>query len=129
MVDTTPPVLTYCPDDIEELITSGALFTTIVWDRPTATDDSGAVNLTFSTFSSESLFVRVDGVPFEVVYIFSDQAGNTVTCSFSVSAICKIHLNSFKNTNLYFIQTYLVISHIFSVCLCHLHAAHRTVIK
>ncbi|XP_072037686.1 uncharacterized protein [Amphiura filiformis] len=90
LVDTTPPVLTYCPEDIEQLITSGALFVTLVWDRPNATDESGSANLTSSTLSSESLFVRVDGVPFEVMYVFSDDAGNSVTCSFTVSAISSL---------------------------------------
>ena len=92
MVDITPPVLLYCPEDIQQLVTSGALFTTIYWNRPNATDESGPANLTSSTLSSESLFVRVDGVPFEVVYVFSDQAGNTVECSFTVSAVCKSSL-------------------------------------
>ena len=37
----------------------------------------------------ESIFVRVDGTPFEVLYEFSDQTGNIALCSFTVSAICK----------------------------------------
>ena len=90
--DTAPPVITYCPDDIQQLVTSGAPFTTISWDHPDAVDESGPANLRSSTLPSESLFVEVDGEPLEVVYVFSDQAGNIVECSFTVSAVCKWYL-------------------------------------
>ncbi|XP_072046397.1 hyalin-like [Amphiura filiformis] len=81
-VDTTPPVIDLCPDDIIETIELGATTATVSWTEPQASDLSGNVTMsprsriptTFSPFAET--FVR---------YVFQDASGNKKLCEFFVS--------------------------------------------
>ena len=80
--DSTPPVITGCPNNIVRNIELGAVSgTTATWTEPTATDDSGSATLTQRTNTPGSFFVI--GTT-QVLYVFSDPSGNSATCSFNV---------------------------------------------
>ncbi|XP_072046393.1 hyalin-like [Amphiura filiformis] len=81
-VDTTPPLVNLCPDDIIETIELGATKATVSWTEPQASDLSGNVTMsprsriptTFSPFAETP-----------VKYVFQDASGNENTCEFFVS--------------------------------------------
>ncbi|XP_072018035.1 hyalin-like [Amphiura filiformis] len=79
--DTTAPVISNCPNDIQVDAPAGSTTSTVVWTEPIATDDSGV--------EPTSVKTRVPGSSFNVgstlvVYAFSDQADNTALCTFNV---------------------------------------------
>ncbi|XP_072018428.1 uncharacterized protein [Amphiura filiformis] len=80
--DTTAPVISGCPDDITVSATSS--FTLVQWTAPTATDAVSEVSVE-TNYPQPRVFVSSDMVPFEVVYTFSDVAGNDATCRFTIS--------------------------------------------
>ena len=81
-VDTTSPVITGCPQDVNLEIPSASITTvSVTWVEPTATDDSGSVTFT-TTHQPGDLFPVGSSTP--VTYTFSDATGNTAVCSFNV---------------------------------------------
>ena len=80
--DTTPPIITGCPDSPIYNIPFGTTSRIVSWIEPRATDDSGVAPTTDQTRSPPDSFSI--GVT-TVTYVFRDQAGNSATCSFSVT--------------------------------------------
>ena len=81
--DTTPPVVTSCPNDITESVPFLSTGTTVTWTEPTAIDNSGAFD-TSQTRTSGSFFAVGES---EVLYVFRDAAENEARCSFTVRII------------------------------------------
>ena len=81
--DTTRPVITGCPEDVNLQIPSDTIATvSISWEEPTAMDDSGPV-MSSSTHQPGDEFDV--GTSTTVTYTFTDDAGNFATCSFVVT--------------------------------------------
>ncbi|XP_072045211.1 hyalin-like isoform X2 [Amphiura filiformis] len=83
-VDTTPPAVDYCPDDITGIVELGVTTAIASWRDPQASDLSGNV-----TVSDKSRIPTVFS-PLKntlVNYIFTDDSGNEATCSFHVSFV------------------------------------------
>ncbi|XP_072014221.1 hyalin-like [Amphiura filiformis] len=80
--DTTPPVISNCPDPIINMIPFGTTSVSVTWIEPTATDNSGTTpTVTKSQESGDDFGIGVT----QVTYTFSDEAGNEATCEFSVT--------------------------------------------
>ncbi|KAL9973473.1 hypothetical protein ACROYT_G019939 [Oculina patagonica] len=82
VVDHEAPVFTYCPKDfVKDDLT--CLEVRVTWQEPTATDNSGVAPSIISNRRSGGLFA----VPStsEVIYMATDAAGNTATCSFKIT--------------------------------------------
>ena len=82
MDDVAPVVL--CIDDIVETIGVNIGGAQISWVEPTATDNSGVVNLLSRSRTQGQFFVVGDT---DVVYRFADGAGNVAECAFVVSVV------------------------------------------
>lgn len=80
-VDTTPPVISNCPEDQTITIELGQTSSVVFWSPPTATDNSGVVNIDSQTHSPGDSFPI--GMT-TVMYIFIDPEMLTSTCSFVV---------------------------------------------
>lgn len=91
-MDTTPPVISDCPEtqtlQVELGITSGIG----VWTEPTATDLSGVAILTTRTNSPGQLFPVGQTL---VMYIFSDASMNEAVCQFSVIVTTGMQLSKY----------------------------------
>ena len=81
--DTIPPVVN-CIEDVVSEIGLNIGGTTVTWIEPTATDNSGVVNLASRSRAPGSFFVVGST---DVTYRFVDGSGNSATCTFSVSVI------------------------------------------
>ncbi|RMG81448.1 MAG: HYR domain-containing protein [Bacteroidetes bacterium] len=77
--DPIPPTLTNCPDDI--VVSTGSGSADVSWQAPTASDNCGSPNLT-SNYEPGTNF---ELGTYEVVYTASDESGNEVTCSFTIT--------------------------------------------
>ncbi|XP_071961171.1 uncharacterized protein [Antedon mediterranea] len=81
-VDSGDPVIEDCPSNINEFVSSGTTSYQVSWDPPSATDDSGAVEITtdyepgFSFPANENTLVT---------YTATDDKGNEDFCTFTVS--------------------------------------------
>ncbi len=85
--DTTPPLVTFCPNDIEETASPGTNSAYVTWTEPRATDDSGVTPLFFKNYES-GMFFDVGSTLVE--YRILDNAGNVATCSFVVTVSGKL---------------------------------------
>ncbi|XP_038069618.1 uncharacterized protein LOC119738747 isoform X6 [Patiria miniata] len=74
------PVITSCPNNIQQTVTSGASGF-VTWTEPTAYDDGGHVRLVMQTHSPNTAF-PVGTTPVE--YLFQDPTGSTARCVFTV---------------------------------------------
>lgn len=83
IVDSIPPVIA-CTNDLSQTVNTGVTGTTVTWTEPTATDNSGIVSLTSRTHAPGSFFPV--GTT-QVTYTFTDGAGNSASCTFSVTVI------------------------------------------
>ncbi len=81
-VDSIPPAVTFCPDDIVANIPSNQPVY-ITWPEPEAVDNSGIVPSVVQNVNS-GIFVQVGSV-IPVMYRFTDAAGNFALCEFTVS--------------------------------------------
>ena len=80
--DTTPPVVTNCPDAIFIPVAVGTASEVVLWIEPTATDNSGATpTVTQSHQPGDSFLVGTT----RVAYTFTDMTGNEATCIFFVT--------------------------------------------
>lgn len=79
-LETTPPVISNCPADIQIAVVPSECSTVVSWTAPTASDNCGSAILT-STHNPGDTFVKGST---SVVYIATDDYGNTSTCSFNV---------------------------------------------
>ena len=82
IVDEINPVIENCPDNISATITSGTTVE-VSWTAPTASDNSGTVDLTSNYNPGDQFGVGT----WTVVYTATDEAGNEATCSFEISVI------------------------------------------
>ena len=79
--DTTPPMISGCPDPPAMILLPGMTSITVTWTEPTATDDSGMTPTVTQSHQSG------DGFPAgitRVTYTFTDLAGNEAMCTFTV---------------------------------------------
>ncbi|XP_072013682.1 uncharacterized protein [Amphiura filiformis] len=80
--DTTPPVVTFCPDNIIREVPPGTTGTIVTWREPIATDNSGVDPVVTRTHVSGTRFtIGTD----RVTYTFTDGSSNRNTCSFMVT--------------------------------------------
>lgn len=86
VTEDVPPIIVGCPNSILISLPPGTCDTTIFWDAPLAIDNCALDNLT-ADIASGSLFPAGTTV---VTYTALDVAGNTSTCTFSISAIDQI---------------------------------------
>ncbi|XP_041454281.1 mucin-17-like isoform X37 [Lytechinus variegatus] len=89
-VDVTAPVINDCPSDITVQTTLGGTAVALTWTEPTATDDSGSVSSTSTSNPGDSFPVGTT----VVVYTFSDDAGNSAVCSFTVTVEANIDVTA-----------------------------------
>ncbi|KAJ8042437.1 Hyalin [Holothuria leucospilota] len=80
MVDTNPPLIVGCPDDITIDVDLSSGGTEVSFTEPTAIDDSGVDILSRSHAPGDFFTVGET----TVVYIFEDFSGNNATCEFRV---------------------------------------------
>lgn len=79
-MDNTRPVIVTCPDDVSVRVDVGVTRGTATWTVPTATDDSGTVNVA-SNYNPGDFF---DIGTTLVAYTLSDDEGNSINCDFFV---------------------------------------------
>ncbi len=83
LADTTPPVIRFCPVSILTLnVPPGVIYRTATWTEPTATDNSGVTPTVMQSHHPGDTFLV--GTT-EVTYRFSDMAGNSALCRFTVA--------------------------------------------
>ncbi len=82
VVDTTPPTIDYCPQDIVQDINVGVTSPAVSWEQPLASDYSGNVTLSPESRIPEYFSPLRDS---SVQYIFEDSSGNQASCQFVVS--------------------------------------------
>ncbi|XP_071786035.1 uncharacterized protein [Asterias amurensis] len=83
-VDTVPPEIQFCPQNINQQIQVGVPSVIVTWNQPTASDNSGQTPTVRSTHQSGSSFPVGTST---VTYTFADAAGNEATCSFNVNIV------------------------------------------
>ena len=82
-MDDIAPVVN-CIEDVTNQIGLNVGGTVVSWTEPTATDNSGVVNLASRSRAPGSFF----GVGnTQVTYIFVDGNGNRATCTFAVNVL------------------------------------------
>ncbi|XP_070572154.1 uncharacterized protein [Ptychodera flava] len=79
-IDTIPPTLKGCPEEITKVVTNGETKTNVTWLEPTVKDNSENVTL-YSNHAPGTIFVI--GTTF-VQYTATDLANNTVHCRFRI---------------------------------------------
>ncbi|KAJ8036101.1 Hyalin [Holothuria leucospilota] len=82
-VDTQPPQIMGCPEDIIEIVEIGTTEKEVTWTEPTATDLSGVQLITQTHFPPTSFPLG----PTIVTYTFRDSAGISNQCSFDITII------------------------------------------
>ena len=87
---TTPPVISNCPTPVTYSIPATDTSRVVIWEPPTAQDDSGTVNVFDTHRPGDSFPVGVT----QVFYIFTDESGNRAMCTFTIT-IGKFVLISF----------------------------------
>ncbi|XP_071489593.1 uncharacterized protein [Diadema antillarum] len=80
--DTTPPVISGCPDDISLVVSGSTTSAAVSWTEPTAVDETSAVTVTQTATPGTTFAV---GTSTSVVYTFTDAAGNSAICQFTVT--------------------------------------------
>ena len=86
-IDTTPPVITGCPNTVTVSAPAGSNFAFVSWNEPRASDNSGAPPTRSRTHTPNSSF-PIGTTP--VTYRFLDASGNTASCNFAVVVSGKI---------------------------------------
>ncbi|MBI3111673.1 MAG: HYR domain-containing protein [Ignavibacteriales bacterium] len=80
VIDNTPPTIAACPQNITVIVSYDQTGAAVSWPEPTASDNCGAT-LT-SNYASGATFPPGTTT---VTYTASDPAGNTASCSFTVT--------------------------------------------
>jgi hypothetical protein len=84
IVDNELPVMSNCPSDIVAFISEpGQCEQNVSWQNPTASDNCPGLDLTQNYFPGSSFPIGTT----VVTYMATDNAGNSVSCSFSVTVI------------------------------------------
>ena len=81
IVDSTPPTIEFCPDDIITSIEIGDTNRVISWIEPTAIDNSGNATLLTNNHSPGDI---LEAGRTRVTYIFTDGDRNTASCGFDI---------------------------------------------
>ena len=81
--DSEAPVVNTFPSDITLMVPFGSTGTTVDWEEPTSSDNSGT-SIPTSNLPSGSFF-PVGSTP--VTYTFTDPSGNTRTETFNVNVV------------------------------------------
>ena len=80
--DTSPPVITGCPQSTSYQLPVGATTLPITWVEPRASDNSGVQpRITRSHIPGDNFPVGTT----QVIYTFTDQAGNNDVCLFTIT--------------------------------------------
>ena len=79
--DTTPPVISNCPNDISVTISAADCDEVVNWTEPTATDDNSVDSFTITHNPGDTFPVGTT----TVTYTATDPAGNTASCIFNVT--------------------------------------------
>ncbi len=87
--DDTDPVIAGCPANIDLVTAPGSTTAVATWTPPTATDDCALASLN-STHDPGDTFT--DGTT-TVTYTATDDAGNTETCTFTITVTAPQQLN------------------------------------
>ena len=95
--DSSPPVVSNCPESSDYTLPFGATSRVVTWTEPTATDDSGMEPTVTQTHQSGDTFPIGST---QVVYTFMDRAGNIAMCSFSITGNSLLLLICWKVYNL-----------------------------
>ena len=83
VADTTPPVVSNCPDDIVREVPNGTIAVSISWTEPTATDNVGILSFTPNVPSGQNFPADTSTLIF---YTALDYSGNVdVSCFFTVT--------------------------------------------
>lgn len=83
-VDNVVPEILSCPSDLVSEVPVEASGSSVTWTSPVVTDNSGLAPTVTSSSIPGSFFLR--GTT-QVTYTFTDNSGNQVSCSFSVTVI------------------------------------------
>ena len=97
--DTTPPVVTNCPESSVCTVQIGATVRRCTWTEPTAVDESGVAPTVVRSHQPGDEFQL--GTT-NVMYTFIDQADNEAVCTFAITG------NAFLHELLVFIHVYLI---------------------
>ncbi|XP_072045206.1 hyalin-like [Amphiura filiformis] len=82
IVDSTPPTILRCPDDIYTTVELGLPKSSVSWKDPVASDLSGSVDIRDQSHTSgQNFFIGVTNVSFA----FVDDSNNAALCNFSVT--------------------------------------------
>lgn len=75
----------YCPGDLWIITKNGSAL--VVWDEPHFTDNVGITKIQEKNGHrpGQTLLWGI----YQIAYVASDAAGNTATCTFKVSVLCK----------------------------------------
>ncbi|EGD73426.1 TK/RTKC protein kinase [Salpingoeca rosetta] len=86
--DQSPPLFSFCPDDISVHTAPGRGSAEVSWPTPTSTDNREVVSTTGSVPSGTTFGVVEPGMPHHVVtYVSRDLFDNTATCEFEVRVV------------------------------------------
>ncbi|XP_038068270.1 uncharacterized protein LOC119737763 isoform X5 [Patiria miniata] len=80
--DTVPPVIVSCPENQAISVAFGSAGSSVFWNEPVVTDNSGSFSLTQTHTSGDFFNVNTQT---DVLYVFTDAAGNENRCSFTVT--------------------------------------------
>ncbi|XP_038069012.1 uncharacterized protein LOC119738257 isoform X21 [Patiria miniata] len=86
-VDTVPPTVTFCPESFNVSLTSSEPIAA-TWPQPEAEDDSGLAPTVDQNIAMGTLMSLGDVL--DVVYKFSDAAGNAAFCNFTVTVVGRV---------------------------------------
>ena len=81
--DSNAPVISNCPQDSTYQLPLNKTHVQITWNEPSATDDVTPATLIKQTQSHTSGQKFPTGTT-NVIYTFSDEAGNTGVCNFNI---------------------------------------------
>ena len=113
--DTTPPVVTGCPQDITRQLSTGQTSIAVSWTVPTATDDrtpTYQITVTASHQPNQLFSVGTSTVN----YIFTDQSGNFARCTFNINIQGRYlfmqfiySITALENTILFYVSFFFLI--------------------
>lgn len=93
------PRLVYCPGDLWVITKNGSAI--VSWDEPDFSDNVAITKIQEKNGHrpGQTLLWGI----YQIAYVASDAAGNTATCAFKVSVLCKfiIYSNVRRMTHLY----------------------------
>ena len=88
VVDNQMPTLTGCPADMTVYTTEAVQCEVVVnWTSPTAADNCPGVTMSQTAYSGSTFPLGMTTVTYDV----TDNAGNTVSCSFNIEVLDAIH--------------------------------------